>query len=86
MPAFERPARPLPNRVQPSTGRFPERPRRSVDITEVASTGRTISVHAGGSLQAAIDEARPGDVIALEPGATYAVRSGFRARTATAGF
>src|SRR5438445_967474 len=50
---------------------LPERPRRVVDIEEVAPTGRTIHVTAGGDLQAAIDGANPGDLIALEPGATY---------------
>jgi len=48
-----------------------ERPRQTVDVSPVASTGRTIRVAPGGDLQAAIDSARPGDSIALEPGATY---------------
>jgi hypothetical protein len=68
------PARPLRSRspvARPSTPQVPERPRRSVDAKPVAPTGRTIHVKAGGSLQAAIDDARPGDLIALEPGATY---------------
>jgi hypothetical protein len=72
MPAFERPSRARSsNKAQPSTPRFPERPRRSVDTTAVAPSGRTIHVKAGGDLQAAIDEAHPGDQIELEPGATY---------------
>jgi hypothetical protein len=71
MPALERPARPRPNRMQPSASYFPERPRRSVDTAAVAPTGRTIHVKSGGSLQVAIDEARPGDLIQLEAGATY---------------
>ena len=33
--------------------------------------GATITVRAGGDLQAALDQARPGDVIVLEAGATY---------------
>src|SRR5260221_13486153 len=49
----------------------PERPRSVVDTQEVAPSGRTIRVAAGGDLQAAIDGASPGDLIALEPGATY---------------
>jgi hypothetical protein len=49
----------------------PERPRVRVDTKEAAQTGRVIRVRAGGSLQAALDEASPGDSIALEPGATY---------------
>ena len=37
----------------------------------VAAHAATISVPAGGDLQAALDAAKPGDVITLEPGATY---------------
>jgi hypothetical protein len=70
MPDFERPSRVRPQRVQPSASRFPERPRRSVDTAPVASS-RTIRVNAGGDLQAAIDEAHPGDLIELEAGTTY---------------
>jgi hypothetical protein len=33
--------------------------------------GRTITVAAGGDLQAALDQARPGDTILLEPGVVY---------------
>ncbi len=33
--------------------------------------GATITVRAGGDLQAALDQARPGDVVVLEAGATY---------------
>jgi len=47
-----------------------ELPRVSVDTRLVAPTGRRLLVSAGGRLQAAIDSARPGDVIALEQGAT----------------
>jgi hypothetical protein len=71
MPAFERPSRVRSNTLQPSTSHLPERPRRSVDTTAVAPSGRTIHLKADGDLQAAIDEARPGDLIQLEPGATY---------------
>ena len=46
-------------------------PQATVDIREPASPGRTIHVAAGESLQSAIDEARPGDRITLEAGATY---------------
>lgn len=35
------------------------------------ATGRTFTVPAGGDLQAALDQARPGDTIRLEPGAVY---------------
>jgi hypothetical protein len=43
----------------------------SVVATPPPPTGATISVPAGGNLQAAIDSARPGDTILLTPGATY---------------
>jgi hypothetical protein len=71
-----RPGGPSSNETRPPASQPPERPRRSVDTTDVAPTGRTIRVKADGNLQAALDDARPGDVIALEPGATY--RGSFR--------
>src|SRR5262252_6568141 len=72
LPKSERPSRSRSVPPQPSTSsRLPERPRRSVDIRAVATAGRTIHVKAGGDLQAAIDDARLGDSIELEPGATY---------------
>jgi hypothetical protein len=46
-------------------------PRDSVDARYVAPTGQTIRVSAGGNLQSALNRARPGDVVALAPGATY---------------
>src|SRR5215211_5454585 len=49
----------------------PERPRAVVDMPASASSGRTVHVKAGDSLQAAIDNAQPGDRITLEPGAVY---------------
>src|SRR5687768_13590754 len=49
----------------------PERPRTTVDLPPETTAGRTIHVKAGGSLQAAIDAATPGDRITLEPRATY---------------
>jgi len=39
--------------------------------TASLASAATISVPAGGDLQAALDAAQPGDVITLEPGATY---------------
>lgn len=48
-----------------------ELPRTSVDTRLVTPTGRRLLVRAGGLLQAAIDTARPGDVIALEQGAEF---------------
>ena len=49
----------------------PEPPRRSVDTKEVAPSGRTIAVGAGGDLQAALDQAQPGETIVLEAGAAF---------------
>jgi len=49
----------------------PEAPRTLVDTTFPARTGRTIAVAAGGNLQRALDEARPGDLITLEPRGVY---------------
>jgi hypothetical protein len=48
-----------------------ERPRASVDTTLPPASGRTLRVPAGGDLQATLDQAQPGDVVALEAGATY---------------
>jgi hypothetical protein len=49
----------------------PELPRAWVNTAPVSVTGRTISVSAGGSVQAAIDQAVGGDVIVLQAGATF---------------
>lgn len=49
----------------------PDLPRATVDIPDIAITGRTIHVPAGGNLQAALDEAAGGDAITLAAGATY---------------
>ena len=59
--------------VTVSAGRTggPEAPRSVVDTTFPAVTGRTIHVPAGGALQQALDEARGGDLITLEPRAVY---------------
>jgi hypothetical protein len=50
---------------------LPDPPRVWLDTTYPALTGRTISVPAGGDLQAALDAAAPGDAIVLQAGATY---------------
>jgi hypothetical protein len=42
-----------------------------LDTTLERPAGRTITVKGGGNLQAALDSAAQGDVIALEPGATF---------------
>ena len=46
-------------------------PAAVVETAAPQPSGRTITVPGGGDLQAALESARPGDVIALEPGATY---------------
>src|SRR3989442_6808353 len=46
-------------------------PAAVVDTTAVEPSGRTIAVPGGGDLQAALESARTGEVVALEPGATY---------------
>jgi hypothetical protein len=48
-----------------------EPPYQPVPTGPAAGTGRTISVPAGGNVQAAVDAAKPGDTIALAAGATY---------------
>ncbi|MEO8560544.1 MAG: hypothetical protein ABI601_00620 [bacterium] len=50
--------------------RVAELPRRSVAIT-YPRIERDVHVAAGADLQAAIDDARPGDALLLAPGATY---------------
>src|SRR5262245_29514968 len=49
----------------------PEPPRVFLDTTYIAPAGKTINVAAGGDVQAAIEQARPGDVIKLQAGATF---------------
>ena len=49
----------------------PLAPRIFLDTTYVPPTGRTLAVRAGGDLQAALNAARPGDVITLEAGAVF---------------
>jgi len=48
-----------------------EAPRTRVEIERISSTGRSIIVPAGESLQAALDGARGGDIIVLSAGAVY---------------
>jgi hypothetical protein len=55
----------------PAAAQEPEPPRALVSTAPVAPSGRTIAVRAGEDLQAALDRAQPGDVVALEPGATF---------------
>jgi len=46
-------------------------PQRLVDVSVPATGAKTVRVMANGDLQAALNSAQPGDVLALEPGATY---------------
>src|SRR5262245_54037372 len=49
----------------------PEPPRAFLDTNYIAPVGKTINVASGGDVQAAINQARPGDVIKLQAGATF---------------
>ena len=55
----------------PAEPNAPEGPRALVEIPQLQTTGRTIRVPSGGDLQKALDEAKGGDRIELEPRATY---------------
>lgn len=57
--------------ASPAPSNTPELPRLSVDTTEVVPSGQTLVVPAGGNFQAALNAAKPGDVISLEAGATF---------------
>jgi hypothetical protein len=58
--------------AEPSGGpRDPELPRVFLDTRYTPPTGNTRSVRAGENLQAALDAARPGDVVLLEAGARF---------------
>lgn len=49
----------------------PTPPRTFLDTSYTPPSGRTIAVATGADLQAALRSAQPGDVLALEPGATF---------------
>ena len=69
------------DRPAPATAaRPPAPPQERMAVPPLAVTGRTIKVAADGDLQKAIDESKPGDLIALEPGATYKGPFRLRAR------
>ncbi len=63
--------------VQPALAQAPNQPvppappRVFLDTSYTAPSGRTIGGRAGGDLQAALNAAQPGDVVALEPGAIF---------------
>lgn len=48
-----------------------ELPRLLLDTSYISPPGRILQVAEGEDLQAAINDARPGDVIAIQPGATF---------------
>lgn len=64
----------------------PALPNAYVNTTYTQPTGRTINVPAGGNLQTAIDQAQRGDVITLQPGATYTGNFILRANKAGTGY
>src|SRR5688572_13006769 len=49
----------------------PESPRLKVDTSYTPPRGQTLSVGQGGDLQAALNAAKAGDTITLEPGAVF---------------
>jgi hypothetical protein len=55
----------------PTGAQEPELPRATVNVTMPAVTGRSISVGAGGDLQAALNAAQPGDEVVLAAGAVF---------------
>ena len=57
--------------LAPAAAAEPEAPKRRVDTDDVPTPARVLRVAEGGDLQAALDEARPGDQIALAAGATF---------------
>ena len=70
--AVEPPSAPEPEPTPaPGEHLLPELPRVYLETPMPSVTGKTISVPAGSSLQAAIDAAEPGDQIVLQAGATY---------------
>ena len=57
--------------VAAGQARFPAPPQVLLDTTYKPPSGRTIAVAGGDDLQAALNAAQPGDVIALAPGALF---------------
>src|SRR5215208_184164 len=49
----------------------PEPPRILLDTTYIPPTGGSIIVGAGGDIQAALNQAQPGDEIVIQAGATF---------------
>jgi len=61
----------LPLILHAQAAQIPELPRVYLATDYVAPTGQTLTVPAGGDLQAALDAAQRGDEIVLEAGASY---------------
>jgi hypothetical protein len=57
--------------LAPAAEKSPELPRLFVDTTYVVPQGRVHTVRGEGDFQAALDAAKPGDVITLEAGETF---------------
>jgi hypothetical protein len=73
LPVFASVNPPQPPQPPPSTGLavLPEPPRVWLKTSMPARGGRTINVPSNGDLQAALNQALPGDDIVLQAGATY---------------
>lgn len=72
---------PLPTASDPVVGQ--QLPKVSVDTSWPKLGGKTIAVHAGGDLQAAINSAQPGDTISLDAGASFTGPFHLSAKTGT---
>jgi hypothetical protein len=58
------------NELRPASA-LPEQPRLYIDTTDVMPSGEKLVVPKGGNFQAALNRAKPGDVIVLEAGAAF---------------
>src|SRR5262249_7232653 len=65
------PSQPVTVIVASASAGGPELPRVFLNTGYIPPTGKTINVAAGGNVQAAIDQAQPGDVVMLQAGATF---------------
>ncbi|MBS1788280.1 MAG: hypothetical protein JST85_11180 [Acidobacteria bacterium] len=65
------PETPLVGTESAQISALPELPRIFLDTTYIQPPGRVLNVSEGENLQTAINEAKPGDVIALQPGAKF---------------
>ena len=60
--------------ASPHQGPLPRPPQESIDIATLPNITRRVKVNRGESLQQAIDQARPGDQMELEPGVYWRPR------------